>query len=148
MILDTLGESADYDKLHPLFSQAFDFLQHSNFSEMEPGTYVLIEGKLTASLMDVNGKQPEDAKLEAHKRYIDIQLVVKGCETMGWSPLASCSHEVSPYNTEKDIVFYSDPVSTHVTVHPGEWVIFYPTDAHAPCIGEGSIRKVVVKVLV
>lgn len=148
MILDTVGESADYYKMHPLFGQAFDFLQRSNFSEMDPGKYVLVEGKLIATLMDVEGKQSKDAKLEAHKRFIDIQLVVKGCETLGWSPLASCAHEVAPYDSEKDIVFFSDPASTYIEVHPGECVIFYPNDCHAPCIGDGPIRKVVVKVLV
>lgn len=148
MILGSVGEFADFYKMHPLFGQAFDFLQRSNFSKMEPGLYVLMEGQLTATLMDVEGKQPKDAKLEAHKQFIDIQLVVKGCETMGWSPLASCTHEIAGYNAEKDISFYNDPASSYITVNPGECVIFYPNDCHAPCIGEGPIRKVVVKVLV
>lgn len=148
MIVDTLDTFAAHTSTHPLFGQAFDFLINTDFSKIDPGTFVLVEGKLTATLMDVTGKQPEEAKLEAHRRFIDIQLVVDGSDTMGWSPLASCSHEVAGYDAEKDVVFYSDPVSTYIKVHPGQFVVFYPTDVHAPCIGEGTIRKVVVKVLV
>lgn len=148
MIIDTIGESAAYFKMHPLFAQAFDFLLNSDFSNETPGKVSLIEDKLTATLMDVQGKTSEEAKLEAHKQYIDIQLVVSGCETMGWSPLAVCSHELVAYNSEKDIVFYADEPSAHIKVQPGEFVVFFPTDAHAPCMSEGPIRKVVVKILV
>jgi len=148
MILDTLGNSMACLKTHLLFEQAFDFLLNTNFSDMLPGKVTLIEGKLTATLMDVEGKLPEQAKLEAHRKFIDIQLVVSGCETMGWSPLSACSHEIAAYNPEKDIVFFSDTPSTYIKVHPGECVVFFPTDGHAPCMGEGLIRKVVVKVLV
>ena len=45
-----------------------------------------------------------------------------------------------------DFTFYRDPVERVFTLSPGEFVIFFPEDAHAPCIGEGVIRKVVAKV--
>ncbi len=148
MILDTIGHSAAYLTIHPLFGQAFDFLVKNDLSTMEPGRIVLVEDKLIASVMDVEGKTGEDASLESHRRYIDIQMVVGGTETMGWSPLERCIHESVAYNSEKDIAFYSDEPSALVRVNPGEFVVFFPADAHAPCIGEGTIRKVVVKVLV
>jgi len=148
MIIDTIGASAAYFKMHPLFVQAFDFLLNTDFSNWTPGKVVLLENKLTATLMDVEGKQPAEAKLEAHKQYIDIQMVVKGSETMGWSPLSACTHEVAAYDSEKDIVFFSDSPTTHIKVRSGVFVVFFPTDGHAPCIGEGPIRKVVIKVLV
>ena len=47
---------------------------------------------------------------------------------------------------DKYITFYRDPVEMVFTLSPGEFVIFFPEDAHAPCIGEGVIRKMVAKV--
>jgi len=48
------------------------------------------------------------AKLEAHRRYIDIQLVLDGTDEMGWKPLSDCHDPVSDYSTERDIRFFND----------------------------------------
>ncbi|NLE32770.1 MAG: DUF386 domain-containing protein [Bacteroidales bacterium] len=148
MVLDSLKNSGAYTALHPLFKQAFDYLNQHDLSAMEPGKTVLIEGKLTLSIMEVEGKTPEAAKLEAHERYIDIQTVISGTEAHGWLPIEACKQEKAPYDAEKDIVFFTDTPSTQIAVKPGEFVIFFPEDGHAPCIGEGPIKKAVFKVLV
>jgi len=36
----------------------------------------------------VPGRAREAAKLECHRRYIDIQLVLEGVDEMGWKALA------------------------------------------------------------
>lgn len=148
MVLDSLKNCDAYVALHPLFKQAFDFLNQNDLSSMEPGKTVLIEGKLTVSIMEVEGKTPENAKLEAHQRYIDIQTVISGSEAHGWLPIEACKQETAPYNAEKDIVFFTDTPTSRIAVQPGEFVIFFPEDGHAPCIGQGPIKKAVVKVLV
>ena len=37
---------------------------------------------------------------------------------------------------------------TYLTIRPGEFVIVWPEDAHAPIIGEGTLRKLIAKVLI
>jgi len=148
MILDSLKNSNASLSLHPLFGKAFDYINNNDLLTMEPGKIILEGDQLYISIMDVEGKVPEAAKMEAHKKYIDIQVVIRGIETMGWTAIERCTHEIDPYNPEKDIVFYTDKPTANVTVNPGEFVIFFPEDAHAPCIGKGTIRKAVVKVLV
>lgn len=148
MVLDSLKNCNAYTALHPLFKQAFDYMNQHDLSTLEPGKVVLVEGQLTLSIMEVEGKTPENANLEAHKRYIDIQTVIRGAETHGWLPIEACKQVKFPYDADKDIVFYNDAPSARVTVKPGEFVIFFPEDGHAPCIGEGPIKKAVFKVLV
>ena len=67
---------------------------------------------------------------------------------MGWTSIEHCTNEIDSYNPEKDIIFYADKPTTYITVNPGEFVIFFPEDGHAPAIGNGPIKKAVVKVLV
>jgi biofilm protein TabA len=148
MILDSLNNNQAYISLHPLFKKAFDYIQVNDLLTAEPGKIELEPDKLYLSVMEISGKTPEGAKMEAHKRFIDIQIVLKGTETMGWASLANCSNEVTPYSSDKDIVFYSDKPTTYITVQPGEFVVFFPTDVHAPAIGNGLIKKVVIKVFV
>jgi len=88
------------------------------------------------------------AKLEAHRKYIDIQLVLEGDETMGWKPLADCLNPVSEHSMEKDIRFFHDAPASWIAVPPDHFCIFFPEDAHAPLVGKGQVRKVIFKVAV
>jgi len=148
MILDSLKNAPVYLHLNSLFNQAFDFIEKNDPTNMEPGKYVLDGDFLTITIAEINGKKQDSAKLEAHNKYIDIQIVLRGQETMGWAALERCPNEMAPYNPEKDITFYLDKPTTYLTVNPGEFVVFFPEDAHAPAIGNGPIKKAIVKVLV
>jgi len=148
MILDSLKNAASTLALNPLFKQAFEFIQKNDLSKMELGKTILDGDKLFISVMEIDGKLPEAAKMESHVKYIDIQVVLSGVETMGWTAIEHCTEAIEPYNAEKDLQFFADKPSTLITVHPGEFAIFFPEDGHAPGIGNGLIKKAVVKVLV
>jgi len=148
MILDSLKSAPIYFNLNSRFKEAFDFIEKNDLEGMEPGTYLLDGENLYMTIAEFDGKQPESAKLEAHRKYIDIQLVLQGQETMGWSTIENCKNESDPYNSEKDIVFFTEKPTAYVSVHPKEFVVFFPEDGHAPGISNNRIKKVVVKVLV
>ncbi len=148
MLLDSLKNAASTFALNPLFKQAFDYIQNNDLSKMEPGKILLDGDKLYLSIMEIEGKTPEAAKMESHRKYIDIQVVISGVETMGWTPIEHCTNAIDPYNAEKDLQFFTDQPNTYLTVHPGEFAIFFPEDGHAPGIGNDPIKKAVLKVLV
>jgi biofilm protein TabA len=148
MILDSLKNAGLYLSLNPLFKQAFDFVENNDISAFEPGKTIIDSDKLFISVMEIDGKTPETAKLETHNKYIDIQIVLEGNETMGWLDIDNCKTAVDIYNPEKDITFFKEKPSTYFTLRPGDFVIFFPEDGHAPAIGNGHIKKAVIKVLV
>lgn len=84
--------------------------------------------------------------LEVHRRYLDVHILLEGEETIGWSPLAELKEEKQAYDAEADCALYTDRPSTYVTLRPGQWLIAWPEDAHAPVIGQGKIRKLIAKV--
>lgn len=146
MILDSLKNAEAYYKLHPLFKKAFEYLKSVDFANTETGK-TEIEGKeLFLMVSDSDMKTEEDAKMEVHNKYIDIQLPVSKPETYGWKARAELKEERDAFNEEKDIQFFFDKGTTLVTAVPGDFTVFFPEDGHAPCIGEGKIRKVVVKI--
>lgn len=146
MILSALSQSDRYASLHPLFARAFDFIRSTDLYAMAPGRYHLAGDDLIAIVEQVAGKTKEMAKLEAHRRYIDIQLVLEGDEQMGWKPLADCLNPVSEHSMEKDIRFFHDAPASWVAVPPDHFCIFFPEDAHAPLVSGGQVRKVIFKV--
>ncbi|MDP4268915.1 MAG: YhcH/YjgK/YiaL family protein [Bacteroidota bacterium] len=148
MVLGSLKNTEAAEKLHPLFKQAFDYIKANDLAKAEPGKIELDGKNLFISVQEITGKTKEVAKMETHNKYIDIQIPVIGVETMGWLAGDKCVNSPEGYNETKDITFFTDAPATYVDVHPGEFVIFFPEDGHAPAIGNGAIKKLVVKVLV
>jgi YhcH/YjgK/YiaL family protein len=150
MILGSLKNTETIEKLHPLFKKAFDYLKITDLEAIPAdGSKIELDGAmLFLFVSEYQGKAHEEAKAEAHRRYIDIQVPIKGFELMGWIGLSDCNEIQMTYNPEKDLIFYGDAVSSYVQVSPGEFAIFFPEDVHAPGIGFGTIKKAVVKVMV
>ncbi len=150
MILGSLKNTETIEKLHPLFKKAFDYLRTVELDLIPvDGSKIELDGnRLFLSVSEYQGKAHDEAKAEAHQRYIDIQVPIQGLEIIGWNGLSECNEIETPYNPEKDLIFYGDAVSSYVQVSPGEFAIFFPEDVHAPGIGFGYIKKVVVKVLI
>ncbi|MDE6277528.1 MAG: YhcH/YjgK/YiaL family protein [Muribaculaceae bacterium] len=88
----------------------------------------------------------ERVALEAHQRFIDIHVPLKGVEGIGWAPLRTLKHPHGPYDPGRDIQFFGDSAHSILHVHPGQAAIFFPHDAHAPNIGLGNHRKLCIKI--
>jgi biofilm protein TabA len=146
MILDTLANADKYISLHKHFAKAFAYIKSLDLQTIEVGKYEVDGKDIHASVSLKDGLTAEEAKFEAHDKYIDIQVCPSGQETLGWKPRNKCTDIKNEYNVEKDVVFFNDQPDTYFQLTAGQFVIFYPEDVHAPMIGEGPIKKLVVKV--
>jgi YhcH/YjgK/YiaL family protein len=145
MILDTLENAAKYAGLRDGLSEGFGFLDQPGVTELAPGKYEISDGLVYAIVEKNDGRKVEDGKLEAHRNYLDIQYIVSGDESMGWSPLADLTGSEG-YDEKRDLEFFTDDPQSIVKVPPGSFTIFLPADAHLPGIGNGPIHKIVIKV--
>ena len=147
MIIDTLANASKYFSLHPSFAKAFDYINQNNVATLADGIYETPEG-LKVIVNTGMGKTAEAslAKFECHDKNIDIQLCVKGLETIAWKPREKCLKPNGEYNPEKDVRFFSDAPDMSFQLTDGQFAVFFPEDVHAPMIGDGEIKKVVIKV--
>jgi biofilm protein TabA len=148
MILDTLSNIDRYASLHPLFPRAIAYIRDTDFSTMAVGVHPIIAEQLFVIVEEAQGRSREEAQLECHRKYIDIQLVLEGTDEMGWKPLADCRQPVSEYSAAKDIQFFTDTADAWISTPANAYCIFFPQDAHAPLVSTGKIRKVVFKIAV
>jgi YhcH/YjgK/YiaL family protein len=157
MVLDTLAHSQRYASLHPMFGRAFAFLNGALWARMasaaaaDDGTGVrhAIDGdRLYVSIDRTQGRGRDRSRLEAHRRYIDIQLTIEGHEEIGWKPLATCAQPDDQYDNERDVRFYGDLPETWLSLPAGHFAIFFPDDAHAPLAGRRMLTKAVMKIAV
>ena len=148
MILDRLDNSRIYEALHQGFAEAFDFLKRKDIGELSPGRYDIDGDRVFAVVVQIEGKGREGAKLEIHKKYIDIQFEISGTDEIGWKPSNECINVDSEFDKEKDLGFFNDEPETWVFMPPNTFTIFFPQDAHAPLGGKGDLHKIIVKIAV
>ena len=147
MIIDKLQSAEKYYGLHKSFKIAFDYLTSTDLNTLEVGKFDIADG-VKAIVADSEGKTAVVAceKFECHNKNIDIQVCIRGNETIGWKPRPDCMQPKGEYNGEKDVTFFADSPDMYFSLKSGQFVIFYPEDVHAPMIGEGLIKKLVIKV--
>ncbi len=147
MVIDTLDNSSRYEVLHPRFKAAFDFLRRPDLGAVAPGRTAIDGDALFAIVQTYDTKPIQEGKIEAHKRYIDIQFVVEGEEFVGYAPLGGQA-VATPFDAEKDIAFY-DGEAWFTRLRKGMFAIFYPEDAHLPCRHTDKpsrVKKIVLKI--
>lgn len=147
MILIDLSDSARIEALHPLFRQLFDYVKQHDLSQVPAGRIELDGENLFINVADAQLLAPEAQKLEVHRAYLDVHIPLSGEEVVGWSPLATLTQPSdAPFDAAADFALYSARPSTYFTVRPGQCLVVYPEDAHAPIIGQGKLRKLIAKV--
>jgi len=147
MILDTLDNAAKYVGLKFGISEAFGFLDQPGLADLPDGKYEIHSDRIFAIIAHENGRAIADGNLEGHRKYLDIQYLISGDESIGWSPRKGLK-ALDEYDPEDDIEFFKGTPQSVVRISPNSFAIFLSSDAHLPLIGKGPIHKVVIKVAI
>lgn len=146
MIIDILENAVNYTSLNENFKTVFDYIKTHDLTKMECGSYELDGKNLFFNLQE--GETKPTQKLEAHKKYIDIQIVIKGEEYMGYTNIKNTTIK-EEYNEEKDVMFLEGNVDK-VKATNKHFVIFYPQDAHMPSLSVAEpqiVKKAIFKII-
>ena len=146
MIVSRLENSSRIESLHPLFKQLFDYVKTHDLLNAPLGRIELDGDNLFINNVNPECVAPDKQVLELHHDYIDVHILLEGAETIGWKALEDLENEVKAYSKEEECALYSDRPTTYVNLLPGQFVIVYPEDPHAPVIGHGKIRKLIAKI--
>ena len=144
MVIDNLKNLRDYESLNPLFGKAFDYIESTDLNALEPGKIVLIENELIVNVNQIPAKTKEEAKLETHNEYVDIQLPLSDVEVMGYTQRVDLPE--AEYDASIDMTLYDGAAADYITVKPGMFTLFFPGDGHAPGITPIGLKKIIIKV--
>ena len=151
MIFERLENHRRY-QLGPAWLEAFAFLESAT-PQLAEGKHLLRGDDLFAIVMDYQTLPPEQAELEAHRRYLDIQLLLAGREGVECHFVPDLQ-VLKSYDPATDAELYRIPAAPAASfiLTPGTFLAFFPHDAHQPCLRLGHtpepVRKVVIKVAV
>lgn len=151
MIKDNLQNLAYYNYLNSDIKHGLKYIRDTDFESLENGRHEIVEGKIFANIQEYTSKPEQECKYEAHKKYVDIQFIIKGEEKIGTGKIADFK-ELSQYDDQKDIVFLSpneNATLKNINLGEKEFAIFMPNDVHMPSVAlkePSLVRKVVVKI--
>ena len=138
----------DWDLLKKLSAPLNLALKNRGFGLYDDGQYIFNDN----ILMHVETyltKKKESGHFESHKRYIDVQYIIKGHEIIIVEEASALDIE-KEYEYDKDIVFYkSSGRGTEYMLEKNDFLILFPGDAHMPCVCEDSpsfVKKIVFKI--
>ena len=146
MIYDKIKNWEKYSSLHPLFKTAFEHLLNNDIANLPAGQYDIKGKEIFVAVAHEIFKTKDIYYHEAHKKYIDIQIVLKGSFEMGLRFLDSCKNMKTEYNAETDVEFYSDEPLSKINLSEGEFLILFPEDAHLPYPPKENLTKAIYKV--
>lgn len=93
----------------------------------------------------------EERRFEAHRKYIDVQVLLEGEETIDVS-LERDLPFIEDYDDSRDVMFLRPPRQfASLPMRPGFFAVFYPHDIHRPGCRQpekSRVRKIVMKVAV
>jgi YhcH/YjgK/YiaL family protein len=146
MILDTLDRLECYGNISPLMDKVVDFFRKTDLTELTPGRIILQGDDLFVNVNRQDAQTRDEVPIEAHKEYIDIQVPISSDEEMGFLSAPFMPAPSKPYSAERDVAFYPGLCDTYLNVRKGMFVVFFPSEGHAPAITKDGILKLIVKI--
>lgn len=113
------------------------------------GRYDIDGDKVFCVLMTPETEPREDRKTEIHRDHLDIQLLLEGEETFGYSIETPQALLDKPDYTNDVLLFNEVSNESFISLRAGDFIIFYPGESHRPqCATREpmALRKIVVKV--
>ena len=149
MIFNKIQNAKTYYSLGEKIQKGFEFIKNTDLANIPEGKYEILGDEIFANVQNIQTKSKNDKKWEVHRKYIDIQYVIKGFECMGYGNLLDFNDIIEKYDEDKDVEFLNGEKFNYVNVQEGEFVIFYPQDVHAPMLSVNEtscVKKVIVKI--
>jgi biofilm protein TabA len=146
MIIDRISNAHIYEHLSPRIKRAFDYLRRTDLAPLTPGRHDIEADTLYVMLSQYETKPRPQGVWEAHRRYIDLQVVVHGAEQIGYSHVSRL--KAGTYEADRDFVPLAGD-GNFLTLTTGDFMLLFPEDGHMPGIAiaaPNSVKKAVFKI--
>lgn len=152
MIVDTIANAKQYEGIHAGIDQVLQAVTAYTPENYTVGRVLLDGMNVYMNVEEFQTHKKEAGKAEAHRNYIDVMYLVEGTETIYVKNTGRLQNVLEEYDVQKDILIAQiDEDVIPVTLHAGDFAVFFPQDAHAPGCASGdvgTVKKIVGKVCI
>lgn len=150
MIKNSLKYTKNYYNLSNKIKLALEYLEKNDLKVFDNGRYDILGDDVYVNVQDYTSKPETQGKWEAHKKYIDIQFIIKGTERIGVGEIDNYQ-TTEAYDESKDLEFLAVANDNYqfINMNENDFIILYPQDVHMPQIAMNTpsyVKKAVVKI--
>lgn len=149
MIIGKIKDLGRYKNISPSVKQAIEWIQNTDLLSLPAGKTEIKGSEIYCNRSSYVGKELNDCVAENHNFYIDVQIVIKGKEGIGYADISNPTLKVKiPYNEVKDATKYDVEDEFVYILEDMSYALVYPEDIHKPLIkaNDQIIEKAVVKI--
>ena len=129
----------DEEEISKRVNEALEYLEGLNVTGADAGKKVIVNDNFFYSVHSYETKSADECKLESHREYIDIQLMIDGEESMEVVDTSKLTIKEN-YDEKKDVMFWNIPRRmAKITLRAGDYIVLYPENAHR---GAATIKKI------
>ena len=146
MILDELKKAKRYAGIHAGVDKALEAMKQYTADNYPLGKVEIDGDNVFLLLNSYETRAKEEAKAEAHRKYIDVHIPLSSDEVIGYTPLTELPF--AEFVEADDAALYPTSLQArdYFNVKREEFAIFFPQDGHAPAITDVPLKKIIVKV--
>lgn len=148
MIVTTIDRITDYKEI-PYAEEIVKFVAEFKKTDMKNGRYDILGDDLFAAVSSYETEPENDRKFENHKKYIDLQILMKGAEEIHWSPVEKLSMTSEEFSKGGDIAFYDGDSCGYALLSGDSCAVLFENDAHKPNVmhkNTENVLKIVFKI--
>lgn len=148
MIIGKLKDLHRYLGISKQIDEAINYVLNNDLLKLELGRYE-ISSDVIVNRQQYYGKT--DPFAESHRNYIDLQIVLKGNEKMGYSDISNPNLKImEEYDSSIDLAKYYVDDECYYLMSESSFALIFPEDIHRPGmkVDEELIEKAVLKIRV
>lgn len=149
MIFGNIKHEKTYANLDKDLLRCLDYAKENVLLDYEKGSHVIDGDDIFVNIVGYETCEKEDRFWEAHKKYIDVHLMLDGCERIDLNFIENL--EQKPYQEEGDFLPLEGEPNSYVELRKGDFLVCYPEDGHMTAIkvnDKENIKKAIFKVIV
>lgn len=148
MIVGKLNNLNSYKGLNNNLDKAIDYILNNDLYNLQFGKNDVDNDNVFINRFNYVGASESECFFEGHKNYLDIHIVLSGCEYLGYADVSELN-QITEYDFENDFIKFEGSVKDYIKLEVGDFAITFPEDIHMPKIKVNAekIEKVVCKVL-
>ncbi len=150
MILDKLENAARYAAISEGIVKVIAAAKKLSADNYTPGRVEIDGDNLYLNCAEYDTHERRGALTEAHRAYLDVMVMIDGCEIVYIKRTDALGNVTKPYDAAIDALLAdTDADTTAVRLEKGDFLVLFPEDAHAPAChadAPAHIKKVIGKV--
>lgn len=149
MIFGNLSNLREYPFLDAQIKECFDYAAAHDLASFAPGSHPIDGERLFVNIVEYTTTAPENRFWEAHRRYLDLHLMLHGAEQIDLNFIGNMAQK--DFVEADDFLPMDGEKNSSVVLRDGDFLICYPSDGHRTAVAAGepsAIKKAIFKILI